>query len=223
VIALDGKHAELDEPVGEQNARSRLKIFDEGRKSRGNHRGRSGNIAGGNGKTLTSLKLDGLVVLQASRSDFRSLQIAQNTEDLVLLPRHLPDHFDQFQLLRMGTMREVQARDIKTGADQLAKGLFIVRSRAKGSDNLSAALIFPGRKIRTGTCNVHPSPNCGVLFLRDESMSILTRDSDPGSLHGLVRPNRNRVFIIEVGGGRKDGIDERVEFRADQNAEGDHV
>ncbi len=143
-----------------------FEIFGQRRKCRRNHAGGAGDIARRDSEALPRLQLNRFAVVQPAGADLRSLQIAQDTDVLALLLRHLADHFDEFQLLRMGAMREVQARDIQACADQLAKSGFIVRSRPESGNNLGSARILSRPRGRAGIRDVHPSPNCCVSALR---------------------------------------------------------
>ena len=124
ILAFDSEHQQLDQSIGEQNACPGLKIFGQRGEGGGDDRRGAGNVAGSDGEALAGFKLYGLAVLQAARPNFGSLQVAQDADALALLARYFADHFDEFQLLRMSAMGEVQARDIESGTDQLAKGLF---------------------------------------------------------------------------------------------------
>ena len=65
---------------------------------------------------------------------------------LALLRGNLADHADQLGLLRVRAVREVQARDIQAGADQLAKDLRRAAGGTKGGDDLGAAVVFHSRR-----------------------------------------------------------------------------
>jgi hypothetical protein len=61
------------------------------------------------------------MILQLSGSDLRSLEVGENADGLALLMGDLTNHLDQFRLLFVGAVREIEASNIKSGPDKLTK------------------------------------------------------------------------------------------------------
>ena len=159
VLPVNGQHVQLNQSVGEQNARPRLQIFRQRGKGGGDESIGAGDIAGSNGEPLSRLKLHRDAVLQPAGADLGSLQIAQDTDRLAFFGRDLTHHLDQLELFRLGAVGEVKPGDIEAGADQFAEDRFVVTGGAKRSDNLGPAALVRGKGIaRFHQGKTHSSP-----------------------------------------------------------------
>ena len=133
-------NAQLDQAVGEQNARALLHVFRQSLEGGAHQRCGARHIARRNGQPLAGLEQHRLVIFQLGGADLGPLQIAQDAQRLALLAAHLADHLDQRQLLLVGAVGKVQANHIHAGANQIAEDGLGVGGGAKRGDNFCAAL-----------------------------------------------------------------------------------
>ena len=82
ILSVHRHHVELDEPVGEQDARPRFQIFRQRREGSRDQRRGPGNIAWGDRQPLAGLQLHRDTVFEPAGADLRSLQIAQDADRL---------------------------------------------------------------------------------------------------------------------------------------------
>jgi len=113
--------AQLDEPVGEQNARALLNVFRQGLEGGAHQRRRARNLARRNDELFAGLQQHGLMILQPGGANLGPLQVAQDAHRLALLQAHLADHLDQRQLLLLSAVGKVQARHIDARANQITE------------------------------------------------------------------------------------------------------
>jgi hypothetical protein len=81
--------AQLDEAVGEQNARALLDVFRQGLEGGADQGCGAGNIARRDGEPLAGLEQHRLVIFQLGGADLGSLQVAQDAQRLALFAAHL--------------------------------------------------------------------------------------------------------------------------------------
>jgi hypothetical protein len=140
VVALHRMNAQLDQPIGEQNARALFDVFRQGFEGGSYQRGRTRNLARRNRQLPAGLQQHGMMILQLRGANLWPLQVAQDAQRLALLVAHLADHLDQRQLFLVGAVGKVQADHIDARADQIAEDWFGVGGRSQRGDNLGAAL-----------------------------------------------------------------------------------
>ena len=116
--------AEFDKPVGEENLRAGLQIFSEGGEGGPHHLLGTFDLARGDGEAFSRNEQDGLVVDELAGADLRSLEVGKNADRLALFAADLADHLDQLGLLRMRAVGEVEAGDVKAGADESTEDFF---------------------------------------------------------------------------------------------------
>ena len=133
-------HAQLDQTVGEQDARSLLHVLGQGLEGGADQRCGAGNVARRNGQPLPGLQQHRLMILQLGCADLWPLQIAQNAQRLALLAAYLADHLDQRQLFLVGAMRKIQARHIDPRPHQVPEDALILAGGTQGSHDLGSAL-----------------------------------------------------------------------------------
>jgi hypothetical protein len=122
--------AQLDQAVGEQNARALLDVFSQRLEGGAHQRCRARNVARRDGEPLAGLEQHGLVIFQLRGADLGALQVAQNAQRLALFAAHLADHLDQRQLLLVRAVGKVEADHIDAGAHQIAEDGLGVRGRS---------------------------------------------------------------------------------------------
>src|SRR5207237_4160304 len=83
VFALDGANAQLNEAIGEQDARARLNLPGERFKGRGNQRACAGNLARSNRDPGARLESDRSAVFQTSSADFGALKVLENADRFI--------------------------------------------------------------------------------------------------------------------------------------------
>ncbi len=133
-------HAQFDEAIGQQNARSLFDVFRECLECGADQRCSAGNLSRCNREALPSLEQHRLMILEFRRSYLWSLQVAQDAQRLVFFAADLADHLDECQLFLVGAMRKVEANNVDAGANQFAKyGLGIGR-RTESRNNFRTAL-----------------------------------------------------------------------------------
>jgi len=140
VLVNDLTDAQLDQTIGEQNARALLDVLCQSLEGGADQLGGARNLTRGDRQPFAFLQQNRLAILQIARADLRALQIAQDADLLVLFAAHLADQAQQCGLFLVHTMREVQAENVDTSANQLAQHRLCVGSRAEGCNNLRAAL-----------------------------------------------------------------------------------
>ena len=140
VAAVDLVDAQLDEAVGEQNARALLNVFSEGLEGGADERGGALDFARGDGDLFAGDEHDRLVIDELGGADLGTLQIAEDTERLVLFAGDFADHLDQGELVFVGAVREIETSHVEAGANELAKDGLRVRGRTEGRHNLCAPL-----------------------------------------------------------------------------------
>src|SRR6185437_16416944 len=75
IIAANGGDAQLDEPVGEQDAGAGGKVFGECGKCGADQHGGAGDVARRDGERLAGGELHRLLIHQLAGADLRSLQV----------------------------------------------------------------------------------------------------------------------------------------------------
>ena len=149
VFALDGANAQLNEAIGEQDARARLNLPGERFKGRGNQRACAGNLARSNRDPGARLESDRSAVFQTSSADFGALKVLENADGLIFRDSRLAHSRDQPGLLLLRAMREIQTRHIHAVADQLANHRRSAAGGTECANNLSfASDLAAGRNHR---------------------------------------------------------------------------
>ena len=133
-------NAQLDQAVGEQNARALLDVFRQRLESGAHQRGRSRNLARGDGEASAGLEQHRLMIFQSGGADLGPLQIPENAQRLALFAAHLADQLDHRQLSLVGAVGEVQADHIDARAHQVADDRLGVRGRSESGNDLCTAL-----------------------------------------------------------------------------------
>jgi hypothetical protein len=133
-------NAQLDQAVGEQNARALLDVLRQRLEGGAHQRGRARNLARRNGQPPPGLQQHRLVVLQQGGADFGPLQVAQDAQRLAFLAAYLADHLNQRQFFLVDAVGKVQADHIDARADQIPDDRLGVRGWAERGDNFCAAL-----------------------------------------------------------------------------------
>ena len=136
---LTSLDAQLDEAVGEQDAGAGLEVFGERLEGGADERGGAFDLARGDGEALAGDQQHGLVVLQLAGADLRALQVGEDADGLAFFAGDVAHHLDQLGLLRMGAVREVEAGDVESGADELAEDFGSAGGGPEGGDDLGAA------------------------------------------------------------------------------------
>ena len=80
VFAGNLEDAQLDEAVGEENARAGLEVFGEGGKGGGDDGGGAEDIARGDGEALAGFELNGDTVLEAAGANLGTLEVAEDAD-----------------------------------------------------------------------------------------------------------------------------------------------
>src|ERR1035438_4672234 len=139
LFAGDLENAELDEAVGEENARAGLEVFGEGGEGGGDDGGGAEDVTGSDGEALAGLELNGDAIFEAAGADLGTLEIAEDADIFVFFAGDLADHFDELEFFGEGAVGEIEAGDIEAGAEQLTEDGFAGGSRPQRGDNFGAA------------------------------------------------------------------------------------
>ncbi len=142
VVAVDGADVELDQAVGEQDARSGLEVFGQ--------RGEGGadflcgalHLVRRDGERLAGDQLHGLVVDELAGANLRALQVGEDADGLALGGCDAAYHLDQFGLLRVAAVREVEAGDVYSLANEPAKYVGGAARRSERGNDLCAAVVL---------------------------------------------------------------------------------
>src|SRR6185437_13982249 len=101
---LHALYAQLDQAVGEQNARTGFEVFRKRGERRSDDLRRPLLHGRGDRELFAGDQLHGLVVLQLAGTDLWPLQVGEDADGLAFRARNLADHLDQFELLRMAAV-----------------------------------------------------------------------------------------------------------------------
>ncbi len=94
------------------------------------------------GEALAGDELNGLVVFELAGADFGPLEVGEDADGLALFVGDLAHHLDEFGLLGVGAVGEVEAGDVEAGADELAEDFDGTTGRAEGGYDLRTAATF---------------------------------------------------------------------------------
>ena len=139
VYTFDGFDAKFNQAVGEQDAGAGLKIFRERGEGGSDHGRGACDLARGDGEALASDELDGLVILEFAGADLGTLEVGEDTDRLALFLGDGAHHLDEFSLLGVGAVGEVETGHVEAGANQLAEDLGGAAGGAERGNNLGAA------------------------------------------------------------------------------------
>ena len=138
VLAFDHVDAQLDEAVGEEDAGTMLQVFCEGLEDGADHGGGAFDLTRGDDKALACDELDGLVVLELAGANLGALEVGEDADGLALFAGDGADHLDEFSLLGVGAVREVEAGDIEASANEGAEEIGRAAGGTECGDYLGA-------------------------------------------------------------------------------------
>ena len=125
---------------------------------------RSGYLARSDSQHASGFQFDRLAILQPAGADFRALQILQNADRPLQTARDTPQSLDAPRVLGMGSMGEVEARDIHPQAHQVGNTFLGIGSRANRADDFCAAEGL-GILLGTGAAAVRSPATRSILRL----------------------------------------------------------
>ena len=155
---LDLAHPQFNQTIREQEARALLEVLRQCLEGGANKVRCSNYVSRGDHQHLPRPQQDGDFVLESPGADLWTLKIAHDADPLALLHGHRADHLDQFQLLGVCSMREVETGHIKARTHQLAEHRFAVGSWTKCCNNLGSSLTLSSTQARIGKERIHQSP-----------------------------------------------------------------
>src|SRR5438876_691651 len=85
-----------------RSPRAMFNVFRKGLEGGADERGGAGNIARRNGEALAGFEHYRIVIFQLRCADLGALQVAEDTERLVLFAADFANHLDESQLLFVG-------------------------------------------------------------------------------------------------------------------------
>ena len=150
VFAVDLVHAQLDQSVGEQNARALLHVFGQSLEGGAHARCRARHLAGRDDELMAGLEQHRQMILEQPGANLGPLQVTQDAQRLVLFLAQLADLPDDGGFALVAAVGEIEADDVDAGADQLANDRLCVGGRPERGDNLGAALRWGFRQIEVG-------------------------------------------------------------------------
>ena len=140
VVADHFVDAQFDQAIGEQNARALFNVFSQRLESGAHQRGAARHFARRDGKAAARFQQHRLMILEFGGANLGSLEIAEDAERLALFAADFADHLDEGEFFLVRAMRKIQADDVDTRADQIAKNRYGIGRGAKRGNNLRASL-----------------------------------------------------------------------------------
>ena len=150
VLAVHFVDAQLDEPIGEQNARALLHVFSKGLEGGAHQRRRAQHLARRDDEPVAGFEQHGLMILEQPGANLGPLQIAQDAQRLALFLAQLADLLDDSGLAFVAAVGEVEPDHVNAGADQVANHGLSVGGGPERGDNLGAALRRGIRQVQIG-------------------------------------------------------------------------
>ena len=118
-VAMDGDDAQLDEPIGQQNASAAMHFLRQRSKGSGDAFRAARIVAGSNLESLPGAQHDGSAAQQRAGANFRPAQICKNSDGFFRADCRLTNALDGAQVPVMRTMRKIQAHHVHPRADEL--------------------------------------------------------------------------------------------------------
>ena len=132
--------AQLDQSVGEQDARALFDVFSQGLEGGAHQRRRARHLARRDGEPVAGLEQHGLMILEQAGANLGPLQVAQDAQRLALFLAHLADLLDDGGLALVAAVGKIEPDDVHAGADQVANDGLGVGGGPERGDNFGAAL-----------------------------------------------------------------------------------
>ena len=124
VVAADGEHAQLDQPVAEQDAGAGFHVLRQSLKRGGEQIRRACDVARRDHQLGAGLQRHRRAVFQAPGTDLRALQVLEDADGAILFTRHPAQQLDALGMFSVSAVGKVQPGDVHAGAQQVAQHNF---------------------------------------------------------------------------------------------------
>ena len=151
VVAADGQHAQLDQPVAQQDPGAGFYVLRQRLERGGEQIRRACDVTRRDHQLGAGLQRHRRAVFQAPGADLGALQVLEDADGAILFTRHPAQQLDSFGMFSVSAVGKVQPGHVHAGAQQVAQHYFGAAGRADGADDLGPASHGIGR-MRSALC-----------------------------------------------------------------------